>query len=82
MITVKSHQCPYGLLSPGDDGMLRPAVKPTTWLTDVKEIVHEVSLRCTNSLLRKNQQHQHQELKGSVQGVPRTSLAERYPPRL
>ena len=55
--TVISHQCEYGLTTPGPDGKPMPAKKPTKWMSSSPQMLECLSKRCSGK-------HQHQALMG------------------
>ena len=56
--TVISHQCEYGLVTRGKDGLPTPAKKPTRWASNSPFVIKRLSNRCkrgggiSTSLLR------------------------------
>jgi len=63
-------QCRYGLVSRGADGVLRPARKPTRFLSSAPEVLKELNLRCRGN-------HRHTPLLNG-----RAKAAETYPQKL
>ena len=70
VLTVVSDQCQYGLMTPGPDGRLMPAKKPTRWASSSIQMTKRLSKRCDKS-------HMHQHLMGG-----RAANAAFYPPEL
>ena len=70
LFTVTSHQCEYGLTTPGPTGEPMAALKPTRWLSNSKEMIFRLSRRCTRM-------HEHQQLTAG-----RARAAEIYPAEL
>ena len=70
VLTVVSDQCQYGLMTPGPDGRLMPAKKPTRWASSSPHMIKRLSKRCDKS-------HIHQHLIGG-----RAANAAFYPPEL
>ena len=54
---VVSHPCEYGLLAPPTDGIMRPAMKPTTWMSNSTFMLDRLKRRCQTN-------HAHQQLAG------------------
>ena len=67
---VVSDQCQYGLTTPGPDGVLLPAKKPTRWASSSPSMLSRLSRRCNND-------HVHQHLIGG-----RAAAAAYYAPEL
>ena len=65
-----SDQCQYGLFTPGPNGQLMPAKKPTRWASTSPQMLARVSARCPGD-------HSHQHLMGG-----RAADAAFYPPEL
>ena len=68
--TIVSDQCQYGLLTPGPNGQLMPAKKPTKWASTSPQMLARLSARCPGD-------HVHQHLIGG-----RAADAAFYPPEL
>ena len=68
--SVVSDQCQYGLLTPGPEGKLLPAKKPTRWASTSSHMLARLSARCPGN-------HEHQHLVGG-----RAANAAFYPPGL
>ena len=68
--TVISHQCKYGLLTPGPGGVPAPAKKPTKWASDSPFMLRRLSRRCSGK-------HKHQHIERG-----RPAAAALYPLRL
>jgi len=66
-----SHMCQFGMQSPGDDGIPRPVLKPTRWISSAEEVIKSVSRRCTGG-------HEHTKLLGNN----RAAKAAEYPVEL
>ena len=64
---VVSDQCMYGLKTPGQNGKLVPAKKPTKWATSSIYMANRLSTRCDGS-------HKHQHLMSG-----RAAAAAYYP---
>ena len=68
--TMVSDQCQYGLTTPGLEGNLMPAKKPTCWASISIQMLSRLSARCPGD-------HEHQHLIGG-----RAANAAFYPPEL
>ena len=71
VLSVTSHQCEFGLTTPGPDGQPMPALKPTRWISNSRHMILRLSRRCSKM-------HKHQPLEGKH----RTRDAEIYPVEL
>lgn len=75
---VTGHQCCFGLQTVDLDGEMGLVLKPTGWMSNSECILAEVSRRCENESLPRNEWHTHVHLVGSSQTRP----AQSCPPAL
>ena len=70
VLTTVNHQCMFGLRTRGPNGEDMLAKKPTRWMTNSRDMIDVLSVKCDKS-------HDHQPLIGG-----RAAAAAFYPPRL
>jgi hypothetical protein len=75
---VEGHQCCWGQQTVDFNGEMGLVLKPTGWMSNSECILKEVSRRCENENLPRNEWHTHVHLVGSS----RTRPAQDYPPAL
>ena len=67
---VTNHMCQFGMAQRDRDGISRPVLKPTRWMTNCQGVAEELDRQCPRD-------HQHTILVGG-----RAKAAEIYPPAL
>ena len=71
------HQCPFGQECEDKDGVTKPVLKPTGWMSNCPEILDEICLRCSNEGSPEGARHEHTHLEGG-----RAKAMERYTPQM
>ena len=70
VMTTVSHQCMFGLHTPGPNGTPMLAKKPTRWMTNSASMIEALTVKCDKT-------HIHRHLMGG-----RAAAAAFYPPKL